>query len=180
MSRPISEAEIVGIPKGERNQPIKQLDNNSRELQRFLKEKSNIEQKSNLAYTLEEIEHIPEKSQATALRGRSNFAKEMSDKMENYFADSDKVKDFNKLLKDYASQIESDIDPRIISTFKDGIEQPSIVVRGFRNYLRNAGVDASELSNEELAKILTQQYKTLSTEATGKLKDDILWHGSPE
>lgn len=180
LSRPISEAEKLGLPKGERNQPIKQLDNNSRELQRFLKEKSDIEQKSTLGYILEEIEHLPEEYQATALRGRSNFAKEMSDKMRNYFADPDKVKDFNKLLKDYASQIESDIDPRIISTFKDGIEQPSIVVRGFRNYLKNAGVDASELSNEELAKILTQQYKTLSTEATGKLKDDILWHGSPE
>lgn len=104
----------------------------------------------------------------------------MQDLMENTLdrAFSDDVVTFNKTLKDYIATLPDEVNPLFETTISEGIEQPSIAVRGFRNYLLHEGVDAAELSNSELAKFLTHYHKSLSDQATGKLKDVIAWHGS--
>ena len=95
----------------------------------------------------------------------------MNDKFENYFDDT---KEFNKTLQSYIDDLPDEIDPRFASITDGEIIQPSIAVRGYRNYLLNNGVDAANISDNDLARLLTQEYKNLSTTATGKLKDKLL------
>ena len=173
----LSDDELAGITKAERNAQHKVPSYEEREIKRFLDEKSNVSQKSKLPFTMQEIDDMPQYGD-NALRSRQSYVKEMEDMMPNSLISEQERNEFNALLQDYISSLGGDIDARFASTFKDGVEQPSIAVRAFRNFLREKGFDASKITNDDLARLLTQQYKDLSSQATGKLNKDILWHGS--
>ena len=176
-SRPISIEEKLGTPKGERNNKViidKDLHKS------FLDGRDQINTRTDrFPYTLEEIEKMNPVSQENAMNGRSKFVKQMNQYNINWLGDDEKINTFNSLLKDYIKPLGEDVDPRFESIFnEEGFERPSLAVRAFRNYLIRNGVDASQISNHDLARFLTDQYRKLSSEATGKLKDDVLWHGS--
>lgn len=48
-------------------------------------------------------------------------------------------------------------------------------INSFRDNATRQGIDVSSLSNEDIAKILTEQYQQLSETSSGLLKDQILW-----
>jgi hypothetical protein len=102
---------------------------------------------------------------------RAKYRRLMDDKFENIFNNTE---GFNKTLQSYIDGLPNEIDPRFASITDGEIIQPSIAVRGYRNYLLNNGVDAADISDDNLARLLTQEYKNLSNTATGKLKNILL------
>lgn len=91
------------------------------------------------------------------------------DLMENYFRDNF-ADEFNKRLKEYVSYARlKQISPHIDDS----------IVKGYRNYLNHLEFDAKDLSDEELRIILSKHFTDLSKGASGKMKDQIVWHSSP-
>ena len=106
-----------------------------------------------------------------SLAARKAYKNLMENKFDNYFVDT---QEFNKTLQQYIDGLPQEVDPRFASLSDGEIVQPSIAVRGYRNYLRQHGVDAVDISDYDLARLLTQEYKNLSNSASGKLKNNIL------
>lgn len=50
----------------------------------------------------------------------------------------------------------------------------------FRRYYEQLGYDTSVLTDDQIKKVLTNQYMTLTHGQTGKLKGEILYHASPK
>lgn len=48
-------------------------------------------------------------------------------------------------------------------------------INGFRQHASMQGVNVSNLSNEDIAKILTEQYNQLSSTSSGLVKDNVFW-----
>jgi hypothetical protein len=61
------------------------------------------------------------------------------------------VEIFNKNLLEYVKEL-PDADPMFLNT--NGFQ--SAYVQDYRKYLKNVGYDADDLSDEDLAKIITQ------------------------
>lgn len=163
----LTDAEKAGVPKGERNQPVKVKTYYERDIIPLLS--AEYTQRFG-APPLD-----PDYLETSSLQ-RAKYQRLMNNKFENIF---DNTEDFNKTLQSYIDGLPNEIDPRFTSTTDGEIIQPSIAVRGYRNYLLNNGVDAVDISDDDLARLLTQEYKNLSNTATGKLKNTLLWHGSP-
>lgn len=148
----LTDAEKMGIPKGERNQPVK------------IKSKEEINVNNFLQNELRQ-EDIP-------LRLKIDHI--------NYYGNPEKIKEFNRTLNDYISTLPNEIDSRFAPFQTDyGGLRPSIATEGYRRYLDELGLDASDVSDEDLAKLLTSYHKTLQSETTGKLKNVVAWHSSP-
>lgn len=56
----------------------------------------------------------------------------------------------------------------------------SAYVQDYRKYLYNLGYDAADISDYDLAKLISQQYRDLTATMTGKTKGMVMWHGSPK
>ena len=93
------------------------------------------------------------------------------DLTENYFRDVS-ADEFNKRLKEYVSYARHKGSP-----ITNEIAEP--IVKGYRNYLHHLDFDAKDLSDDELRIILSKHFADLSRGASGKMKDQIVWHSSP-
>lgn len=92
-----------------------------------------------------------------------------------------KVNDSDKVLsnlKKYADQYQGDLEPFTINK-GDQFYTPEII-GDFRTYLNHLGYDGAKLTDQELAKIISSQYKELSSNMIGKGKGKVLWHSSPD
>lgn len=56
-------------------------------------------------------------------------------------------------------------------------EVPSYWIRFYRRYLKSLDYDSSNLSDHQIAQILTDQYNKLTVNQTGLVKNDVFWHG---
>lgn len=59
-------------------------------------------------------------------------------------------------------------------------EIQSKYVRDFRQYLGHLGYNTSNVSDEQLLRLITDQYKSLTNSMTGKTKGQVFWHEGPE
>ena len=71
-------------------------------------------------------------------------------------------------LKEYASQL-SEINPKF--------DNDDYVIN-FRKFLQNIGYE-DNLTRDEILKIITDNYKLLSQNNTGLVKNKVFWNGSP-
>ena len=157
------------LPKGSRNFKPKVKTFEERQINNF----------ENSSYTqLGIAPPIDEAYLENSMRSRAQFQKEMGNKFEDLLFGGNP--EFTKNFQTYINSLpETEINPLFATTISEGLEQPSHAVRSFRNYLLHADAASPEISDADLAKFLTHYHKQLSGEATGKLKDKILWHGSP-
>lgn len=85
------------------------------------------------------------------------------------------------LMKEYASGLTEILpqlaDPRTLTA--KGQKVPNIYVANYRRTLQNMGYDPSNLTDEELAKIITDQYNQLSSTQTGMAKGQVFWRSTP-
>ena len=59
-------------------------------------------------------------------------------------------------------------------------EIQSKYVYDFRQYLGHLGYNTSNISDEQILQLLTDQYKSLTNSMTGKTKGQVFWHEGPE
>lgn len=133
----ISEAERLGIPKIERNQPFN----------------PSIQEGFNA-----QVSDIPVGFQQ--VRNLNNYLHKESLGLDNpqYISD----------LKSYISSLRN-----------TGVGVDELTINDYRQYLNNLGISSRSLSNEEIAKLLQDQYTQLVKNQTGQLKGTIMYHGSP-
>ena len=189
LSRPISESERLGIPKGERNQPIRETGYFQKLQEDAIKavESRVSEPYKFKTWTLEEIKN----EQDPEIRSNMEYSRKKALKEANdsktfghYITfDSNGVKQadaFSKMLQEYASKLpEVELIPELQSSMFDGIEIQSPTVKAYRDYLSENKFHANDVSNSDLAKFLQHEYNKLVSQQSGKVKGKLLWHGSP-
>lgn len=79
-------------------------------------------------------------------------------------------------MKKFASTLNTIDDSFKSYKLNNGTEMENLVVTEFRKYLSSLGYPATDLSTDEIAKILTYNRTHLQNNLTGELKDKILWH----
>ena len=85
------------------------------------------------------------------------------------------------LMKEYASGL-TDILPQFKTKglrSSNGQTVPNAYVANYRRTLENMGYDHSSLTDEELGKIITDQYNQLVATQTGKAKGQVFWRSTP-
>lgn len=180
-TRPISEAERLGVPKGERNQPVREPSGDRvqhRDVDRSLRVK--LEEAVETPWTEQQIraEADPTVKQ-TMIEVNKDFGRRVNDTHPNFFDDQDAIDAFNVKLQKYIDSLgEVEIHPAFKSKTVDGVQYQSPMVRAYRRYLIEQGVDAAQISHDDLAKFLTSQYTELARQQTGKAKGAMLFHGS--
>lgn len=168
LTKPISFEEKLGWTKGERNQPIKQgIKSNPRYFldseELFPRDLVEIVSDDALVpnvYKQYMLSHKSDKHRGFDIYG---WLEEPPTDREIVI---NNINDFAKTLPDY--------DPRFAR--EDG--NPSFYITQFRDYLSSLGYDTSDISDESVLKLLTHQYKELSSGATGKLKGRLVFHGT--
>jgi len=129
-----------------------------------------------LPYTEQEIRELPLEYRANARRGNKKFMSRNEDMMEDYFADNI---EFNKDLQDYINGLDVEIAPQFKPRVTDGIVERNPYVAAYRNYLYQNNTDAGMISDEDIAKFLTNMHNIQQSGVTGKMADKLpLWHGS--
>lgn len=173
----ISKLELEGIPKNDRNQKQTLQDYNEHSL-RYLYKGAAKDNKS-LPYTQEDIEKASDFVAQNMIHSNKteieNFGKKYTQILDRA-TDKNRLKEldeFNSLLQDYAKILP---DPDEMFLNSNGFQ--SDYIRDFRKYLYYQGYDTKNIQDHELAKIITQQYKDLSNQMSGKTKGMVLWHGS--
>ena len=165
----ISLAEHAGIPKGERStQKSVELENG------FFRKDDRTTFQNASPQIVEDTRPLIDLSQYKIQEELDNATRIL----EHQLRDWNKVPiSFNtgdpNILKQYAGSL-SEVDPRFLRS--DGNQ--SFYIQQFRQYLADTYGPTKSLTDEELAKILTAEYKRLSEQQTGLAKGKILFHGS--
>lgn len=173
----ISKLELKGIPKSDRNQKQTLQDYNEHSL-RYLYKGAAKDNKS-LPYTQEDIDKASDFVAQNMIHSNKteidNFGKKYTQILDRATNENrlKELDEFNFLLQDYAKTLP---DPDEMFLNSNGFQ--SDYIRDFRKYLYYQGYDTKNISDHELAKIITQQYKDLSNHMNGKTKGMVLWHGS--
>lgn len=175
----LAEVERLGIPTSLRNNKtqVKDIDDNTTLLRKHINEKGKIpEDIQPIPFTEEEIaKAIPEIAENMKYSNRSYLA-DKNKKYLNAFPNEDNDLIISN-IKSYLNQFSDvEINPSFLK--KDGNQSHYIAM--YRNYMYNMGYDTSNLSNEEIAKLLTLQYNNLTANQTGQMKGQLLWHSSPK
>lgn len=167
----LSEAERAGIPKEERNLPKlrrSSIDFNLKNWRESLSPK--------ISKDIDELDPIDVKKFGENDQNFTNrkystklYLQEKNNRESSVFS-TEPVND----IKQYASQLEA-IDPRFLND--NGLQ--SFYIRDYRQYLNDLGYKAGDLTDTEIAKLLTDQYNTLSNTQTGKLKGQVVFHSGP-
>lgn len=165
-TRPISEAERLGLPKIERNAKTKT--STARSGSRYFLDSEDL-------FPLDYSEVIPEEAFVPnwmkVYKDSYRYTKDRGvDLLDGLKSDNDDVIDrinkFAESLSDYNKRFAR----------KDG--RPSFYVSQFRDYFSSLGYDTSGISDENILKIISHRYADLSSGATGKLKGRLVFHGS--
>ena len=217
----ISEAERLGVPKGERNQPlntgyhgeiqkiigqnnIATMGENSTYLRRqgiqYLGD--TYEKPTGELYTLED-------SFGKTLRERTktieSFSPEDEYLPERYEVNKNGLKKLKKPLNinlfskklpkevyDYLEQIKTIIPNKaflnqtnklIPISSTENIPSSQItpfIVKQWKGKMQKLGYHVDDISDYQIAQLLTDQYNTLTKQMIGKTKGSIFWHGTPE
>lgn len=180
-TRPISEAERLGVPKGERNQPIRERSYDQaqhRDVDRSLRVE--LGESVETPWTEQQIKaEVDPTVKQTMIEVNKDFGRRVNDTHPNFFDDQDAIDAFNTKLQKYIDSLgEVEIHPAFKSKTVDGVQYQSPMVRAYRRYLIEQGVDAAQISHDDLAKFLTSQYTELARQQTGKAKGTMLFHGS--
>lgn len=77
-------------------------------------------------------------------------------------------KDFQANLKQY------------VQNLPEAPNVDRLTIQDYRRYLNNLKVSSRDLSDNDIAKLINDQYLTLQKGQTGKLKGTVLYHGSPD
>lgn len=172
----LTEAEIAGIPRGQRNQPTKP--------NRYIRNDANnslyigaAKDNRGLPYSAEDIANADEFVANNMQQSNKNALRSFNDQYNQNFdramGDTQKLDEFNSLLSDYLKEL-----PEADDMFLNSNGLQSAYVQDYRKYLHNLGYDAEAVSDANLAKLITQQYKDLTSSMTGKAKGMVVWHGS--
>ena len=168
----ISEAERIGIPKGERNQRVvrrkwKNDPLSEKEIWRndpdtpvgaiqLSDDLSDIATPFDKYYVLDDVESIT--------RGFPSRFRE--------FKGNSIYDDIFQKLGDQLAYVHPSISAK-------GSLEENPMIWDYRRYLLNQGIPSENISTETLEKILSQQYQQLTNTMTGKAKGLVLWNGSP-
>lgn len=197
--RPLTEAELMGMPRGERNQiTLKLATDFDRDLIRVKNKngelvplKTNIEHPIFNEHVGEgQIYYVDGVPYKNAVKGQYTIedpfnGRPLVQKLdhsyytpgeEKYILYADKpkgLKDFSSVLTDYAKTL-----PEEIIT-KDSQFADNDFINYFINYYKNLGYDISNVNPKHLVKIINENYKQLAAGQTGKLQGRIFWNGSP-
>lgn len=174
----LTEAEMAGVPKGQRNQPVKPAyytRNNSKNSLYVGAAKDN----RNLPFSEDDIAkadpQIAENMKYSNRQAELSFNEQYNQNFERALGDVQELDDFNLLLSDYIKGL-PDADDMFLNA--NGLQ--SAYVQDYRKYLQNVGYDAASISDNDLAKLISQQYKDLTNSMTGKAKGMVMWHGSKD
>lgn len=169
----LTEAEIQGIPRAERNQIVK--GKSYQPVREVLKKGNYITKDTDNVVDLSarrfgESEESFQNAKFYQERwlghkNRTNFEDALSDDLGS-----------TDLIQRYIRQLPDEIDQRFLND--NGLQ--SFYIQDFRQYLGDLGYETTNLSNEDIAKLLTDQYKMLSAGQTGFLSGDIVFHSGPE
>ena len=174
----LSEAELKGVPKSVRNQPIRESTFDTRASNNIIETYSNGSWRTTRPFTEEQIlaEKDPE-VQANMKYSLEKWKKDNSNMYENYIDDTSK---FNTDLQEYINSLNIEPSSRYLDgELIDGVRETNPFVKLYRQYLYNNGTDASSISNTDLAKLLTAQEQEIRSGMTGIMADKSpLWHGS--
>ena len=174
----LSEAELKGIPKSVRNQPIRESTFDTRASNDIIETYSNGSWRTTRPFTEEQIlaEKNPE-VQSNMKYSLEKWKKDNSNIYENYIDDTSK---FNTDLQEYINSLNIEPSSRYLDgELIDGVRETNPFVKLYRQYLYNNGTDASSISNTDLAKLLTAQEQEIRSGMTGVMADKSpLWHGS--
>ena len=66
-----------------------------------------------------------------------------------------------------------------IQTLPEGQAVDQLTINDYRQYLVNLGIGSKQLTDQEISKLLSNQFSELTKNQTGALKGTILYHGSP-
>ena len=174
----LSEAELKGVPKSVRNQPIKGSTFDTRVSNDIIQTYSNGSWRTTRPFTEEQI--LAEKNpnvQENMKYSLEKWKKDNSNMYKNYIDDTSK---FNTDLQEYINSLNIEPSSRYLDgELIDGVRETNPFVKLYRQYLYNNGTDASSISNKDLAKLLTAQEQEIRSGMTGIMADKSpLWHGS--
>lgn len=169
----ISEAERMGIPKGERNQRVVLREWPKGPLpENFVWRRSNedIVGEIQLSDDLSDIARPFEK----------DFPYRITDVQSGYayfprFGEFAGTSIYDDIFNDLGSQL-TYVHPSILAK---GHLKENPMIWDYRRYLLSQGIPSENISTETLEKILSQQYQQLTNTMTGKAKGLVLWNGSP-
>lgn len=174
----LSEAELEGVPKSVRNQPIRESTFDTRASNDIIETYSNGSWRTTRPFTEEQIlaEKNPE-VQANMKYSLEKWKKDNANMYENYIDDTSK---FNTDLQEYINSLNIEPSSKYLDgELIDGVRETNPFVKLYRQYLYNNGTDASSISNTDLAKLLTAQEQEIRSGMTGIMADKSpLWHGS--
>lgn len=169
----ISEAERMGIPKGERNQRVVLREwPKGPHPENFVLRRSNedIVGEIQLSDDLSDIAR-PSESITTSIALVESFLAGFPPRIREFAGTSI----YDDIFNDLGSQL-TYVHPSILAK---GHLKENPMIWDYRRYLLSQGIPSENISTETLEKILSQQYQQLTNTMTGKAKGLVLWNGSP-
>lgn len=178
----LSEAELAGTPKVIRNNKLQEVpwDQKASIERKAIQQVGKIPVDEQVAkpFSDEEIALMDAWKAENAKQTNKDFLKEINDDyMVMPWDIADDSDDVIRNISTYLSQNQQ-VQPHPNFLRKDGNQSHYVAM--YRKYMQHLGYDTGNLSNEDIAKLLTLQYNSLIADQTGQMKGQILWHSSPE
>lgn len=177
----LTEAERLGIPKGERSftkKPFTYGEDFTRRMLSEWNETPRLEQPSLKEVLAESNSTVRDRMLAAREIWQHDQTAPMKNQVGRLKRRAD-IETFNTNLKEFAESLSSSNPKFQTINIDENTIQRNPYIKYYRQYLLNTGYDAADVSDEQLAKVLTYMDQHQRAGMTGALKETPpLWHGS--